>query len=36
MIEKLDKFLADNEKSKAEKQETKEALVFLEKKVHLI
>jgi hypothetical protein len=35
MIEKLDKFLSDNEKSKAEKEETKQALIFLEKRVTL-
>jgi hypothetical protein len=29
MIEKLDKFLSENEKTKAEKDETKEALLFL-------
>ena len=29
MVEKLDKFLGDSEKSKAEKNETKEALIFL-------
>lgn len=34
MIEKLDKFLAENQRSKAEKQETKEALMFLQRKVH--
>jgi hypothetical protein len=33
MIEKLDKFLSDNEKNKAEKEETRDALVFLEKRV---
>lgn len=33
MIEKLDKFFSDNEKTKAEKDETKDALLFLEKRV---
>lgn len=33
MIDKLDKFFSDNEKTKAEKDETKDALLFLEKRV---
>ena len=33
MIDKLDKFFSDNEKNKAEKDETKDALLFLEKRV---
>ena len=33
MIEKLDRFFSENERNKAEKMETKDALIFLEKKV---
>lgn len=33
MIDKLDKFFSDNERTKAEKDETKDALLFLEKRV---
>ena len=36
MIDKLDKFFSDNEKNKAEKDETKDALLFLEKRVILL
>jgi hypothetical protein len=35
MVDRLDKFLLENERSKAEKQETKQALLFLERKVPL-
>ena len=35
MVEKLDKFLSENERNKAEKQETKDVLIFLEKRVFL-
>ena len=35
MVEKLDKFLSENEKNKAEKQETKDVLVFLENRVRI-
>lgn len=34
MIEKLDSFLLSNEKSKADRDETKEALLFLEKRIN--
>ena len=34
MVDKLDKFFSDAEINKAEKVETKDALIFLEKKIN--
>ena len=36
LVEKIDKFLMNNSNDKAEKNETKEALLFLEKRVRLL